>query len=151
MEELFKFIVQAKINTYAGDGALSESSRPSSKDLYYKSGDYSYIDSYFGEINFIGQEVVFYKNWAVWGMNYFGEMLNDAPIPEGFSECLKGALSLVTELAPYRGPESFAIGDFKYSCFFEGEFESFYGEETISYKGEDIYFLKFHGGMTKYN
>ncbi len=36
--EFVNFLVRAKIDTYAGDGSLSLSSRPGSKDLQYREG-----------------------------------------------------------------------------------------------------------------
>lgn len=92
-----KFLVRAKVNTYAGDGDLSASSRPNSKDLHYIEGDISYIDSYFESTDFIGEEVVFENEKPIWGMNYHGKMLV-TDIPEGFSYCLKSALKAASPI-----------------------------------------------------
>lgn len=146
--KLKEFLVEAKRNTYAGNGAFMESSRPGSKDLPYKSGEYYYQDSYFGGFNFIGEEAVWYKEEIIWGMNYYGEMVIE-DIPEGFSDCLKGALKCVPVDKPYRGPEYFKSGEFEYKCNCNGNFESFNGDEEIYQNGKLIYRLKFHGGSIK--
>ncbi len=59
--EFVQFLIQAKKNTYAGDGALSVPSRPGSKDLVFQQGDYSYLDTYLGSIDFIGEEAVWHR------------------------------------------------------------------------------------------
>ena len=143
-----RFLIKAKQETYAGDGHLTTPSRTSSKDLSYKEGEFVYLDSYLGDIDFIGEEAVWYQDEPVWGMNYFGRMLTE-DIPAGFSKALKGALLQVPEEMPYRGPEEFVDGNFRYTCSVEGELDWFRGKEYIFYKGERIYQLYFHGGAIK--
>ena len=144
-----EFLIEAKKNTYAGEGETTASSRPLSKDLPYHKGLYFYLDSYFGDVNFIGEEVVWIDNKVVWGMNYYGEMLVEN-IPADFSKCLKGALAAAPYHAPYRGPESFSYCDLEYRCEWNGDIGSFYGEEFISSNGKIIYKLKFHGGFISF-
>lgn len=148
IQNLKKFLVEAKKNTYAGNGTLAEPSRPSSKDLPYKNGEYYYLDSYLGSMSFIGEEAVWFRKEAIWGMNYYGEMVTQ-DIPEGFSHCLKSALKEAPVDNPYRGPEYFKCGDFEYKCSCKGNFESFYGDEEIRQNGKLIYKLRFHGGFIK--
>lgn len=57
-EELCKFLVKAKMNTYAGKGAKSESSRPNSNDYKFEEEDFLYIDTYLGVEYFSGEEAV---------------------------------------------------------------------------------------------
>lgn len=47
---------------------------------------------------------------------------------------------------PYRGPEFYENGDYTYDCRIEGDFDWFQGDETICYKGVQIYECHFHGG-----
>lgn len=140
------FLVRAKRNTYAGDGALSTSSRPNSKDLHYREGDLLYIDSYFGSYDFIGEEVVFENQKPIWGMNYYGKMLVDE-IPSGFITCLKSALKQVTAENPFRGPNLFEKDKFIYKCFWNGDISWFSGNEVIYFNGVEIYRLSFQGGF----
>ena len=85
---------------------------------------------------------------SFWGMNYAGKLLTN-DIPRGFSDFLSEALSRVSEDAPYRGPKSFRKSDFEYQCLWNGEVDSFKGEEFISYKGTPIFKLDFHGGTIR--
>lgn len=72
LQKLNQFIVQAKAATYVGDGQNTEPSRKSAHDLAFQDGDFSYLDSYFGGTDFIGQEVVYENDEPVWAMNYYG-------------------------------------------------------------------------------
>ena len=143
-----KFLITAKQNTYAGGGHMTISSRIGSKDLAYQEGPFKYLDTYLGDVNFIGEEAVWYEDKPVWGMNYYGRLLVET-IPAGFSECLKSALLEVPEEMPFRGPEEFVEGDFSYTCSVEGSIEWFRGKEFVFHKGQKIYQLYFHGGEIK--
>jgi hypothetical protein len=144
-QESIAFLIRAKRATYAAGMPPSTPSRPRSKDLQYREGSYLYIDTYLGDIDFIGEEAVWLEGQAIWGMNYYGWMLTES-IPDGFSACLKGALLELPQHAPFRGPELFNSGNFIYCCQWEGRPERFHGEECISIEGEVIYRLAFHGG-----
>jgi hypothetical protein len=146
--ELREFLVEAKQNTYAGNGREKESCRPSSKDLPYQKGKYYYLDSYIGASHFIGEEVVWHDGRILWGMNYYGELL--APqAPAGFAEFLKDALRRCTPEWPFRGPRDYAAGGFEYCCEAAGELGSFMGEERVSHQGAVVYRLRFHGGYLR--
>ncbi|MGH7302018.1 MAG: DUF5680 domain-containing protein [Candidatus Rokuibacteriota bacterium] len=43
-----------------------------SKPLEYRDGDYAYRDIYLGMAYFVGQEVISYRDQAVWSMSYAG-------------------------------------------------------------------------------
>lgn len=64
-EQLDEFIVKAKAATYVGGGVKSPSCRPGSHDLQFRRGPFSYLDSYFGNADFAGQEVVYYEGTPV--------------------------------------------------------------------------------------
>ncbi len=145
LHEFVDFLVEAKQQTYAGEGRHATSCRPASVDLPYQRGDYDYLDSYLGGFRFVGEEAVWHKGQPVWGMNYYGWMLVEG-MPEGFSEFLKRALLKVTPNAPFRGPAHFEEGDFDYRCQWDGAPERFEGRERISLAGRPVYELVFHGG-----
>lgn len=146
--EFVDFLVKAKKNTYAGDGNKANPSRPGSKDLHFKEGDYLYIDTYLGSFDFIGEETVWKSDVPVWAMNYFGKMTVEK-IPAGFIDCLKGALKNIPVHAPFRGPETYYMEGFKYTCEWEGDIGWFKGVEQIELNQKQIYSLIFHGGMIK--
>ena len=143
--EIVPFLQRAKRSTYAAGIESTQSSRPGSHDLPYQEGEYLYIDTYLGGHRFIGEEAVWREGKPLWGMNYYGWMLVDI-IPEGFSPFLKDALFQVPQDAPYRGPADFASGRFSYSCRWEGNLDSFTGNEWIEFDRVKIYALNFHGG-----
>ncbi len=143
--ELIAFILAAKRAAYAGGGQHAAGCRPGSIDLPYREGDYSYLDSYLGGYAFIGEEAVWLRGEAVWGLNYYGTMLVPE-IPAGFGQFLKAALLRVPAEAPYRGPAVFQQGGFSYTCAWTGDPALFEGRETIQMDGQPIYTLNFHGG-----
>lgn len=146
--ELRRFIVQAKTNTYAtGEATNAQSSRLGTKDFLYEEGNYKYLDSYAGGLDFAGQELVWEDEKAIWAMNYYGTTFNNI---EGFPDFLFESLMLVTKANPYRGPEQHTNGQFEYICSWSGEINRFSGEEKILSRGEVIYQLSFHGGIIRY-
>jgi hypothetical protein len=147
-EEFKNFLMDAKKNTYAsGNGSLIDPIRKGSKDLPFKKGEFAYMDSYFGELDFVGQEIVWHHDHPIWGMNYYGYTYN--PI-EGFPDFLFECLKQVQNEAPFRGPEEFHKDHFAYHCTWEGDLSNFKGEEYIQFKNEVIYKLTFHGGQIRY-
>ena len=107
-QDIRTFLVKAKNNTYAVGENEVLPSKPNSHDFRYTENDYLYIDSYFGNQKFIGEECVWIKNNAVWAMNYYGQILND-----NFNiTFLKEVLSNVSVSMPYRGPEFYQKGDY---------------------------------------
>lgn len=139
------FLIKAKQNTYASGDEPDKSSRPASHDMQFIEEPYQYIDTWLGGFHFIGEEAVWQKGIAVWGMNYYGKMLVEK-IPEGFSHFLKTSLLQIPNEAPYRGPATYTEDDFEYHCAWRGNLLSFEGEEAISWKKKTIYRLTFHGG-----
>jgi hypothetical protein len=146
------FLIEAKRNTYAGGRPPTGSCRRASKDLGYSSGDYEYLDSYFGGADFLGEEVVYCMGSAIWGMNYYGRSIADAdadPSAVGMGEILHSALMEPPPEAPFRGPRYHKLGDCEYRCSWEGGLEDFKGEEEILRAGIRIYRLSFHGGSLR--
>jgi hypothetical protein len=146
--EFKRFLVEAKIKTYAGEGQHAPSSRPASIDLPYERGDYFYLDSYLGGFRFVGEEAVWLKRQPVWGMNYYGWMLIEKT-PDGFGEFLKKALLKVPADAPFRGPTVYNEEEFEYRCEWTGGIDLFEGREMILLAGQLVYRLVFHGGAVK--
>ncbi len=143
-QALREFVVEAKRATYAGCGNKAVPSRLKSKDLPYEKGPFKYLDSYVGDLHFAGEEIVWYQEDPVWGMNYYGTLFDDAP--EAFGAFLKEALRRVEPEAPYRGPRSYQQGELEFRCCWQGELSFFQGEEEIYYRGKLLYKLLFHGG-----
>ncbi len=140
---LIDFLIKAKKKTYAGKGAETAASRVKSHDLIYREKDLMYYDTYVGAERFAGEEALWISDNPYWAMNYIGRVTG-----ENFSgDFLKEALLNVPFEKPFRGPEIYINGDYEYKCSVDGDFDWFQGEETISFKGTEIYECRFHGGL----
>ncbi len=147
LEELKGFIKEAKEKTFAAGSEPVESSRKNSKDFEYSRDDYRYRDSFFGGVRDIGEEVVWYRDEPIWGMNYRGGMMEGyEDMAKDVFEFLKEALSNLPIDNPYRGPENYEKEDLKYLNEFKGDIEDFTGYEVIKLDGDKIYERIYHGG-----
>jgi len=144
--QLADFLVEAKVNTYAAQKGKVGSSSKGSHDLAFGKGGYFYVDSYFGEKDFSGEEIVYLEDRPIWSMNYYGKMLRDN-VPDGFIEALRGALLKVRKEEPYRGCRYYARNRYEYFCTAEGAIGFFHGCETVEYGKKEVYRLYFHGGQ----
>ncbi len=162
LEELSKFLVKAKINTYASNGEGREKTLlDGSKELAFKEKELEYRDRYFGFNPFIGEEIVWHNGVAVWGMNYYGKIITSNLVSEkDIYQFLRGALKDVREFAPFRGPSVFVdrINDknLRYINKWEGTVREFNGEETIFLSSESrieqkiLYTLQYKGGLIEH-
>jgi hypothetical protein len=147
IEELSKFLVKAKISTYASD-TKATILRDGSKELVFSEGRLFYRDRYFGENPFIGQELVFHKNKYLWGMNYYGYAIPSKNLSlKDLYAFLREALKRVNTKNPFRGPEKYEERFFKYVNNVEGDVRQFEGTEKIFHKEIEVYSLPYHGGF----
>ncbi len=149
-KQIAKFLVKAKTETYAGDGAEVHPQRPGFKELEYKEGDLEYRDSYYGFFAAPGQEIVRFKGTPIWNMAYNGGMnpkFRDFDLAKQTYAFLKKALLLVEEVRPFRGPNNLKQGDWEYTDQSQGDIKDFKGTETITYKGEEVFRQDYIGGL----
>lgn len=150
LQQLESFIVQAKAATYVGDGEKAESCRPGSHDLKFRDGSFSYLDSYFGGTDFIGQEVVFYEDEPVWAMNYYGKILEPEKISAAEAgQIIKKSLSSMDQEGRFLGGFEYQTGNGTYTDTSQGDLESFTGMEWITRGDHRVYELRYHGGWIK--
>lgn len=152
MKKLERFLIEAKKQTYANVNIKRVSnSRLESKDYEYKKDNMVYHDTYFGETNFIGEEVVYIDNKVYWAMNYYGVMLDESLLEETMDKILRPALMMVGEddILPVRGPKELDNGEYKYTFVINGDLNYFNGTETIYKNNKKIYELKCSGGLIK--
>lgn len=148
IKQLSKFLVKAKISTYASGGEGGEKILPDgSKEFEFKEKEFKYRDRYFGFNPFIGEEIVWQNEKMVWGMNYYGKITPEMIPVKQIYQFLQEALKRVTENKPFRGPNNFRQGDFEYFNKAEGTLEDFEGEEKIFYKKQLAYKLNYNGGL----
>jgi len=148
LQKLNAFIVKAKSSTYVGSGDPAPSCRPGSHDLKFNDGDWSYLDSYFGGRDFIGEEVVYFAGKPIWAMNYYGHiLLPDLILPDQAGQVIKASLSKLYTEGRFLGGFQYPLEEFTYLDTNEGEVSSFRGREFISRSGVTVYELFYHGGL----
>jgi hypothetical protein len=148
LDELKSFLVKAKKATYAsGDESAKIIGEDKSTTLIFENGDWKYHDNYFGGEPYGGREVVFFQGKPVYIMTYYGWVDEKVTEVKEVYKTLQQALSLIPEDKPYRGPREYSQGDYSYINHFEGEIDSFYGEEVIKLGNATIYTAKYMGGL----
>jgi len=148
LTELNDFIVHAKSASYVGGGNQSPSSRIGSHDLKFKEGEFSYLDSYFGGTDFIGQEVVYYKDEPVWAMNYYGKILAPGKITGAETgKIIRASLSKMYKEGRFLGGFEYSVEGDVYTDQSDGDVRSFTGREWITRNNERVYELVYHGGL----
>lgn len=149
LNELCKFIVKAKKSTYAAvDAAKKIIETNKSTTLTFEDGDWKYHDNYFGGEPYGGREVVFFRDQPVYIMVYYGWVVEGVSDVQAVYKTLQGALMLIPEDKPFRGPGKYSLEGAEYINVFEGEIDNFSGEEIIkSADGIEIYKAKYIGGL----
>lgn len=152
------FLIRAKKSTYANSEMEKVAeSRVGSSDYNYEeiidNKKYTYHDTYFGGIKFMGEEVVYCDDKKpIWGMNYYGITYDDSLGEEAMDNALRPALMKVGEdrnMIPARGPIKFENNGYIYTFKTNGTIENFDGIEQI-YKDKNlIYELHCSGGLIK--
>ena len=148
--KLKNFLVKAKVATYASVGEINEKTlEDGCKELLYKESEFVYRDRYYGNNPFSGQEIVWQNGKIIWSMNYYGATISDDISVEQVYDFLKKALRKIRAERPFRGLDSFQEGEFKYFDKSVGNVEDFFGDEKILFQGQEVYRLKYHGGLIK--
>jgi hypothetical protein len=150
LTELHSFIVRAKASTYVGGGGKIPACRTASHDLQFVDGDWTYLDSYFGGTDFIGEETVWRDGNPVWAMNYNGYILRlELITPSQAGQMIKASLSRMYTENRFLGGFQHSEGGFTYFDTSEGELDRFTGREWIQRNGIKAYELVYHGGLIR--
>ncbi len=148
IRELTDFILEAKQATYVGGGNKLLPYRLGSHDLQYQKGEWAYHDSYFGESDFIGEEIVYHRGKVVWGMNYFGRIIVPGKITSAIAGgIIQQSLSELYRAGRFLGGYKHTVGEFTYTDTNTGNPLYFTGREWIERNGEIVYALDYHGGL----
>ncbi len=147
--EIINFIQKAKKATFASKMARPVKTEDNGLEYIYKEKPFLYKDKYFGHFVDVGQEIVWYRGNPIWAMSYRGGMLSHRYLSKKCFSFLKRCLKKLPKDFPIRGPESYKEGDFRYENTWKGDIESFFGEEKIFWKGKQIYFRNYLGGVIK--
>lgn len=152
------FLIRAKKSTYANSTIEKvKPSRIGSSDYQYEeivnNKNYTYHDTYFGGIKFMGEEVVYCdSNKPIWGMNYYGVTIDNTLGEEAMDMALRPALMKVGEeknVIPVRGPSKYINNGYTYTFKVTGTIENFDGIEQIYKEDNLIYELHCSGGIIK--
>ncbi len=150
MQEIERFIVRAKANSYVGSGRFLSPCRRDAHDVGFEEGDWAYLDSYFGGTDFVGQEVVWKAGIALWAMNYHGRILRPDLIDAAIAgRIIKAALSALYREGRFLGGFDFQAPEGRYVDRSEGGFDAFTGTECIFVGDDEAYRLVYHGGLVK--
>jgi len=153
-ETFVTFLVTAKCQTYAtqGDDVTVTPLLPGSRQLEYRDGPLLYRDIYFGGAYFVGQETVYHNSSALWAMGYAGGLTKATVRPAEMRlvyDFLRAALRQVAADRPYRGPNMFRQGEYRYRDESQGEVDDFWGVETITHQDQHVYQLHYSGGLLR--
>jgi len=151
IETLAKFLNEANKATYANKNAQKVvSSRVGSKEYCFEKDGLIYHDTYFGSRDFIGEEIIYENGSPVWGMNYFGVVLDEEVSEKEVFDFLRSALMReYDDIVPLRGPSNFSAGDKEYHFSVEGDLANFSGKEEILFGGKVVYRCVVHGGVVE--
>ncbi|MBN1935386.1 MAG: hypothetical protein JW934_12015 [Anaerolineae bacterium] len=150
VKQLNAFIVRAKAACYVGGGAEKPACRPGSHDLQFQDGEYTYLDSYFGGADFVGQEIVYHQNEPAWAMNYYGRILEPAMIAAAQAgQVIRQSLSRMYQEGRFLGGFEHTTEYGTYIDTSAGDVTSFTGREWIGQQGVRVYELVYHGGLIK--
>lgn len=147
-KKLIYFLVEARVNTYAGGGGKVKPQLPGSTQLEYKEGDWLYRDIYnLGNKIFVGLETVYLSNKPVWSMSYYGDFKKMTE--QEVDAILKGALIEKKETTRLWSRVEWKKGEYRYVCVPDGHesIDKISGFEEI-YKGKNrVYYLYYAGGF----
>jgi len=148
MNNLKKFLTYAKKRTYASIIRRPIKIPNGGRKYIVKDKDYTYQDIFYGEQDFSGYEIVFFKNKPIWSMSYHGGVINE-DIRQKCYNFLKSCLKKMPKDFPVRGPRSLKKGKWTYENSWKGDLENFSSEEKIFYEGKVVYSLKYIGGTLR--
>jgi hypothetical protein len=149
IETLKRFLVDANKSTYANKDAPKVAAlRPRSEDYHFEKDGLTYHDTYFGGRDFMGEEIVYEGERPVWGMNYFGFMLDkNLAEREVYSFLRLTMMQEYDDVIPVRGPGVFIMEDKTYRLQITGDLANFSGTEEILFNDIVVYRCYLHGGM----
>lgn len=114
-KQLVKFLVKAKISTYASSGEGGEKALPDgSKEFEFREKEFKYRDRYFGFNPFVGEEIVWEKGKTIWGMDYYGKIISQELPAKEIYQFLKEALRKIPKEKPFREPTKFEKDKLRY-------------------------------------
>lgn len=155
LEDMKRFIIEAKKNGYAG---RKEKVREAdgSKTFAFQKGNFYYADNYAGSYQAPGTETVRWqkeKGQRIWQMAYSGgmspEFWGNEKLAEQTFEFLREALMKGDSEYPLRGPPHYSSNGFVYMMKARGDIRRFSGDEQIIEREPNriVFSQEFIGGL----
>lgn len=149
LSELERFIIAARERTALGQGRRVPPERDGAAEIVYREGGLSYRDSYFGQSQLLGQEVVRRAGLPVWVMSY-RIVIHD--LARGNEEL--AAFWQRAQQARYRdrhllGLYNFQERDLRYEDRSEGSLDIFQGETLVLRREERLLCMHYCGGLVR--
>lgn len=147
IKNLLQFMHEAHLNTYAAPIEISQRHQlipPINEghiEHLYEQGPWRYHNSYIGEQNAPGREIIYFNGQPVWTMSYQSQLFTeDAGVIFETYNFLKQALMNAKPEEPFRGPKEYDNGEFTYSfIMINGDMHGFIGKEEIYHDGQLVY------------
>ena len=151
LDELVAFLLRARSQALAcADGdRIVAAALPRGRRRTYRQGDLAYIDTAVGAEWLAGQETVYWRETPLWAMCYTGGMTVDFVMAAEIFPFLQRALAQVTPERPFRGPHILRDGHHLYVDESQGTMERFQGTESISFRNQPVYQLRYMGGVLR--
>lgn len=146
-DALAAFLRRANLRTYAADAKKVVPTQLASNDFEYHEGSWRYHDTYFGSADFIGEEIVCLDDRPVWGMNYYGGVVDPGDTKDTYAFLKRALLQDSGNLPPVRGPAQFSDGAWTYEHLSQGMLAHCSGTERILRDGLVVYKAEYHGGV----
>ena len=150
VDGLEEFIVSAKHATYAAAAAKSLPYRLGTSDIQFREGPWSYLDSYVGEADFLGQEIVYLDRVPVWSMAYYGFLISPRIDSATAGRVVQAALTRLYDDGRFLGGFSTDVDGYRYVDTNTGNVSRFTGREWIESHDERLYTLHYFGGDIRY-
>jgi hypothetical protein len=122
---------------------------PRFKVIVYRKGPYVAVDRYAGDEKYIGESITLLRRKPVYGLNYYGAILDKKFKPGEVYAFLKKALVAGAGKTVHRGLDGFKEADFLYMNKFSERRGFVEGKEAVFHKKKLIYTLLYHGGQIK--
>lgn len=149
--DLAAFVAAAHRNGYASDDPDVVDDEDANGEgggtvLHFEDGPWRYRDVYHGSTAFVGHEVVYRDDEPVWGMSYYGDLMDGGGDRHATYAFLQDALGRATAERPFRGPGQYESSGRAYRSTVEGTLDRFQGTEEIRRDGAVTYRGTFGGG-----
>lgn len=147
LNEIEGFILKAQAPHALGTAKVTKGEEDSAWTITETDGDWRMVDKWFGGQPYGGQEVIYFRDKAVWIMVYYGRVYDTELSANDVYDFLRKALQFPPKGMPYRGPTKYADGNLTYKNEVSGAVNKYSGVEKILENDTEIYSAVYYGGL----